>query len=214
MGECDMGSADVLTDFVEWGEQLSAKKYAVVIWNHGSGWSKKRGNTIFKGISYDDRPGNHYNSTIRLLSLKCSIASDSADILAFDACLMQMLEVSYAVKDHVDIMLASEDIEPGEVAILRIMAPIAANPEMGPTEVATMIVDTYDESYDGGSQGNRATTQSWVRMSKIDNLIRIERNSYSKWYFIQETKKAISKVQKFYYRQYNLIHFLKILEQR
>ena len=42
MGECDMGSADVLTDFVEWGAQhYPAKKYAVVIWNHGSGWSKK-----------------------------------------------------------------------------------------------------------------------------------------------------------------------------
>ena len=55
------------------------------------------------------------------------------DILAFDACLMQMLEVSYAVKDHVDIMLASEDIEPGEGwAYYESMAPIAANPEMGP----------------------------------------------------------------------------------
>ena len=32
MGECDMGSAGVLTDFVEWGAQnYPAKKYAVVI---------------------------------------------------------------------------------------------------------------------------------------------------------------------------------------
>ena len=45
MGECDMGNVDVLTDFVEWGAKTyPAKKYAVVIWNHGSGWSKRRGN--------------------------------------------------------------------------------------------------------------------------------------------------------------------------
>ena len=60
MGECDMGSADVLTDFVDWGAQnYPAKKYAVVIWNHGSGWNKRQGNTIFRGISYDDESGNH-----------------------------------------------------------------------------------------------------------------------------------------------------------
>ncbi|MEE2924192.1 MAG: clostripain-related cysteine peptidase [bacterium] len=221
MGECDMGSADVLTDFVEWGAQhYPAKKYAVVIWNHGSGWSKKRGNTIFKGISYDDQSGNHITTaqlTPAVAKMQQSLGQ-KVDILAFDACLMQMLEVSYAVKDHVDIMLASEDIEPGEGwAYYESMAPIAANPEMGPAEVATMIVDTYDESYDGGSQGNRATTQSWVRMSKIDNLINAlnEASATLNGNFIQETKKAISKVQKFYYRSnIDLIHFLKILEQQ
>ena len=69
----------------------------------------------------------------------------------------------------------------------------------------------------GGSQGNRATTQSWVRMSKIDNLINAlnEASATLNGNFIQETKKAISKVQKFYYRSnIDLIHFLKILEQQ
>ncbi len=221
MGECDMGSADVLTDFVDWGAQnYPAKKYAVVIWNHGSGWSKRQGNTIFRGISYDDESGNHITTaqlTPAVAKMQQSLGQ-KVDILAFDACLMQMLEVSYAVKDHVDIMLASEDIEPGEGwAYNDSMAPIAANPTMTAEEVATMIVETYDESYDGGSQGNRATTQSWVKLSKIDALMTALNISAStlSGNFIQETKTAIKKVQKFYYRSnIDLIHFIKILEQQ
>ncbi len=221
MGECDMGSANVLTDFVDWGAQnYPAKKYAIVIWNHGSGWRKKRGNNIFKGISYDDQSGNHISTaqlTPAVAKMQESLGQ-KVDILAFDACLMQMLEVSYAVKDHIDIMLASQDIEPGEGWDYNgSMAPIAANPTMTPAEVATMIVNTYDESYDGGSQGNRATTQSWVKLSKIDQLMNAlnETAVTLNGNFIQETQNAISQVQKFHYRSnIDLIHFLKILEQQ
>lgn len=221
MGECDMGSADVLTDFVEWGAQnYPAKKYAVVIWNHGTGWNKRQGNTIFKGISYDDQSGNHITTaqlTPALSKIRKSLGK-KLDILAFDACLMQMLEVSYAVKDDVDIMLASEEVEPGEGwAYNDSMAPIAANPQLSPAEVATIIVDTYDESYNGGSQGNRATTQSWVRMSEIDNLMTSLNNVASSLAgnFIAETRYAIKRVQKFYYRSnIDLIHFLKLMEQQ
>lgn len=221
MGECDMGSADVLTDFVEWGAQnYPAKKYAVVIWNHGSGWNKRQGNTIFKGISYDDESGNHITTaqlTPALSKIRTSLGK-KLDILAFDACLMQMMEVSYAVKDSVNIMLASEEVEPGEGwAYNDSMAPIAANPQLNPAEVATIIVDTYDESYNGGSQGNRATTQSWVRMSEMDNLMTSLNNVAASLAgnFISETKHAVKNVQKFYYRSnIDLIHFLKLMEQQ
>ena len=88
-------------------KNLSAKKYAVVIWNHGSGWSKRRGNNIPEGISYDDESGNHI-TTAQLTPAVAKNAGESGqkiDILAFDACLMQMLEVSYAVKNHVNYLL-------------------------------------------------------------------------------------------------------------
>lgn len=221
MGECDMGSPEVLTDFVEWGAQnYPAKKYALVIWNHGSGWNKREGNTIFKGISYDDQSGNHITTaqlTPAMAKIQDSLGK-KLDILAFDACLMQMLEVSYAVRNHVDIMLASEEVEPGEGwAYNDSMGPIAANPQMNPAEAATVIVDTYDASYDGGSQGNRATTQSWVRLSEIDNLMNTLNASATSLSgnFINETKTAIKKVQKFYYRSnIDLIHFLQLMEEQ
>jgi len=39
LGEVDMGSRKTLTDFLEWGvKNYPAKKYMVVLWNHGTGW--------------------------------------------------------------------------------------------------------------------------------------------------------------------------------
>ena len=35
------------------------------------------------------------------------------DVLAFDACLMQMAEVAYEVKDLADYVVGSEETEPG-----------------------------------------------------------------------------------------------------
>lgn len=221
MGECDMGSVDVLTDFVDWGVQnYPSKKLAVVLWNHGSGWNKKAGNTVFKGISYDDESGNHITTAQMGQASETikNILGRKLDILAFDACLMQMVEVSHAVKDNAHIMLASEEVEPGEGwAYNDSMKPIAQNPAVSAEEAATIIVDTYDASYDGGSQGNRATTQSWVRLSKADALASaIDEFAIAlKGNFIEETNDAVLQVQKFRYRSnIDLIHFLKLMEER
>ena len=218
MGECDMGSKDVLTDFVAWGaENYPAKKYAVVIWNHGSGWNKKAANQVFKGISYDDSSGNHITTAQMGEAAKTmrETLGQKVDILAFDACLMQMAEVAYVMKEDINIMLASEDVEPGEGwAYNDSMAPIAANPGMSAEEVATIIVDTYDASYDGGSQGNRSTTQSWVKADKTDALVSAlnEMSSQLAGNFIAETKEALDDVEKFYYRSnIDLIHFLELM---
>ena len=49
--ETDMGNPKTLSDFLVWGVQnYPAKKYAVIVWNHGNGW---------QGVSYDDNPQSH-----------------------------------------------------------------------------------------------------------------------------------------------------------
>jgi len=221
MGEVDMGDKDVLTDFFAWGvENYPAKKYALVLWNHGSGWNKRQGNIIFKGISYDDESGNHITTAQlgeALQTIKTTLGR-KLDILAFDACLMQMVEVAYSIRNEVDIMLASEEVEPGEGwAYTESMQPIAENPAMSPAEAATVIVDTYDESYNGGSQGNRSTTQSWVRLSEMDNLMNALNSAATALTgsHSQEIKATIKAVQKFYYRSnVDLIHFLDLMHQK
>ena len=40
LGRIDMGSPGTLYDFVSWAvEKYPAKKYALVLWNHGGGWT-------------------------------------------------------------------------------------------------------------------------------------------------------------------------------
>ena len=50
-----------LADFGKWAkEKYPAKKYMMVVWNHGDGWLKnKPAATDNKGISYDEETGNH-----------------------------------------------------------------------------------------------------------------------------------------------------------
>jgi Clostripain family len=70
------------------------------------------------------------------------------DILGMDACLMNMLEVAYEMKDVARFMVGSEETEPPAgwpyAAILR---PLAENPTMSPAELSARIVVEYQASY-------------------------------------------------------------------
>ncbi len=221
LGEVDMGSVDVYVDFVKWGiENYPADHYAVVMWNHGSGWNKQPGTEI-KGISYDDQSGNHI-TTNQLTDAHNRIAQmlgKKLDILAFDACLMQMLEVSYAVKDSVEVMLASEEVEPGEgwayTEALNALQKAGAG-RHGAEAFATEVVDTYIRSYQNGSQGNRKATQSWVypaRLDKVVETLNAAAQSLMKPTYTDAIKAAISEVQRYHERSNaDAIHFLKLLQ--
>lgn len=216
MGEVDMGSVDVYTDFVKWGaENYPADHYAVIMWNHGSGWTKKPGTEI-RGISYDDQSHNHIttNQLTEAHAKIQDILGKKLDVLAFDACLMQMVEVAYAVKDNVEIMLASEEVEPGE-GWAYVEALQALQKGGSAEEFSTEVVDTYITSYMNGSQGNRQATQAWVYPAKIDGVV-TTLNALAADLMgthTEEIKSAISKVQRFYERSNaDLVHFLELLD--
>ena len=109
--ETDMGSAQTLSEFLKWGTtNFPAKKYALIIWNHGTGW---------QGVSYDNNPNNH----LTLPELRRGLEGFQAypnsnrtapkiDLLSFDACLMSSLEVAFELKDSVGIMVGSQFLVP------------------------------------------------------------------------------------------------------
>lgn len=106
----DMGVPETLADFVAWGKRnYPADRYALVIWNHGSGWSRK-GGPDSRSVSYDDETGN----VIYTWQLRQALANQHLDIIAFDASLMQMIEVAYEIRDHADFVAGSEESPPGE----------------------------------------------------------------------------------------------------
>lgn len=106
----DMGAPATLADFIAWGKRnYPADRYALVIWNHGSGWSRK-GEESSRSVSYDDETGN----TIYTWELDGALANQHLDIIAFDASLMQMIEVAYEIRSHADFIAGSEESPPGE----------------------------------------------------------------------------------------------------
>lgn len=108
----DMGSYSTLRNFVNWTKQrYPADRYCLVIWNHGNGWHSRNleENWPTRAVSYDDETHN----AIQIWQLKQALSGTKVDILAWDASLMQMLEVAYEVRDNAHYVVGSEESPPG-----------------------------------------------------------------------------------------------------
>jgi len=170
VGKIDTGDYKELVKFVKWAhENYPAEKYLVDIWNHGAGWKRNRGPV--KGISYDDGSGNHITTPQLGEAMKQikAIIGHNVDVLGMDACLMQMVEVGYEVKDSVDFIAASEETEPGNGWPYQlVVGPLVKKPTMEASELASVTVQAYKQEYSAGSE---STTQSAVDCSKFDGVI-------------------------------------------
>jgi hypothetical protein len=108
--EPNMADPRTLSEFLAWGLQMSPTgRHAVVLWNHGTGW-RSRSEGITRGISYDSSAG----CDMRIPQVRSAFETFPAvDLLGFDACLMQMVEVAYELRDAAAYIVASEDNVPG-----------------------------------------------------------------------------------------------------
>ena len=164
LAKVDMGDYNHLVDFANWAKtNYPAKKYMLIVWNHGAGWIKSAelGN---KGISYDDQTGNHITTPQLGMALK---AIGKVDVYGSDACLMQMPEVDYEIKDYADYIVGSEETEPGDGYTYNLMlGPLVAKPTMGGEELGKLAVDAYADHY-----GTEDHTQSLVKSSALAGFI-------------------------------------------
>ena len=168
LGMVDMGDYRSLADFGKWAKQAyPAKRYMLIIENHGSGWEKGlRGPMTNKGISYDEESGNHINTPQLALALK---EMGKVDVFGTDACLMQMAEVVYEIKDYAEYIVGSEETEPGDGYTYNdFLGPVVRNPSMGSLELGKQAVNAYADHYDGIRQ---AYTQSLVVPAKAEKLL-------------------------------------------
>lgn len=168
MGELDMGDYKNLIDFVKWAKKTyPAKKYMLVVWNHGSGWEKSKGKAN-KGISYDEASGNHMTTPQLGLAMK---EIGKVDVYGSDACLMSMAEVIYEIKDNAEYIVGSEETEPGDgYTYNTLLAPLIAKPSMGPAELAKLAVDAYSDHYRDQGEGS---TQAYIRADKINDFLKM-----------------------------------------
>ncbi len=162
----DMGDWNQLVQFVKWAKaKYPARKYMLIVWNHGDGWkTKSLGSRILKGISYDDETGNGITS----VQLGQALAQmGQLDIYASDACLMQMAEVVYELKNYAPVIVGSEETEPGDgwdyAAFLSRVNPANLSPEA----VAKAAVEGYNASYSAKGSG---TTMAAVRSAQAEPL--------------------------------------------
>ena len=168
LGELNMGDPQTLVDFASWAAtECPAKKYLLVIWNHGGGFRSPAYTT--KDIAWDDTSGGDRITMPELEYALSEIGTQigkKIDIVGMDACLMAMTEVAYQIKDCADILVASEESEPGDGwPYDTILAQLVANSTMSSEQLATDIVNKYIIFYPYDN-----VTQSAIDLSYMDDL--------------------------------------------
>lgn len=189
----DMGSTDCLRSFVKWGRATyPAKRFMLVIWNHGQGWrfqlakneklriASSRGDTTsvlipalvadappmggFRAVSSDDDTRSIlFNKQIQDV-VESEFKDRKLDVLGYDACLMGMLETAYAFAPSTEVMVASEDLEPAAGWDYEAwLAPLVSKPSMSGEELAKHVVDGYEAL----NKNKYFTTLSALRLKDV-----------------------------------------------
>ncbi len=170
MPEQDMGDYKTFVDFVVWGmRSFPAKKYAVVFWNHGSGWSKDAPLSA-KSISYDDTSMTHM-TTGQIAQSMAEIQALTArrvDVVAFDACLMAMFEIADSVSEYSDFFVASEANIPGKgFAYDDLLEDFNSRADKSARQLSLDMVGTYKEEYSSAFGG---VTIGAMELSKLEGV--------------------------------------------
>jgi hypothetical protein len=167
-GELNMGEAKTLSDFIKkCMKEYPARKYALIIGGHGGGW---------QGICEDQT--SHYDG-LRMEELKEALqdVGKPIDLIAFDSCLMGMIEVAYQIEScDVHVMVGSEDylryvkdfiFEYG-FPYDGVLSALTKNSAMDANELARTIVSKFEEDYEG--EPPFLGTVSAIDLSKIAEL--------------------------------------------
>lgn len=213
--ETNTGDPEALLDFITWASRAyPAKRYALVLWNHGTGWkdddiyrsalrqgvedritrgqvrgltSGRVGRALFsttlerlvveaaeneRAILFDDSSADFLDN-VELRSVLQDAAEhlgQPLDLLGLDACLMNMLEVHYQVRDLCRVVVGSQEIEPGDGwPYDAVLTHLTREPDMSPEDLGRAIVQAYVGFYQGHFPG-LSVTQSAIRTAGIEAL--------------------------------------------
>jgi hypothetical protein len=179
IGECNMADPQTLKDFITWATQnYPAPSYALIMWNHGDGWrslepvssdesslmQEDRIALSVKAAGFDDTSDDYLYMDEMEQALKD--ANIHFDLIGFDECLMAMAEVAYEIKDFADVMVASEEEEPGPGwPYDDFLQNLVSDPDLTASELANSIVNAF------GAEYSSSTTLSALDLTRFTDFI-------------------------------------------
>jgi hypothetical protein len=170
------GDPATLTDFLTWGiTNYRADHYVVFLHGHGLAWL---------GFGTDERFGS---TTMKLAQLsnafgaaRAATGTDRFDLVMFDACLLNTIEVASEMRQHARYMVASETVEiAAGQPYGRIMKPIAKSGVLPDSSrvlsIMTTMVNEYVRKYSGflhpdAPESDAALTLMGLDLDKVGNL--------------------------------------------
>ena len=165
LGYSDMADWHVLRNFVDWGVHgFPADHYCLVLWDHGNGWQIRSAavGPQFKYFLTDSTSGN----VMHITDVPSALAGENIDVVAFDTCLMQEMEVAYELKNSANYMVGTAGPEPAagynyDTVLSNITSSTA------PADLCRIIVNQYVTVYPPPTAN---ITQSAFDLTKIDEL--------------------------------------------
>lgn len=171
LGTINSGDPDQLESFIKWGIQnYPADKYAVIIWNHGSGWQGRTKGKIYRAIAEDDSSGGDYIDQLELKQVFQNVYSSlgaKLDLIGMDACVMGNVEVAYDFINtgkYITFSQASEEA-PGWAYDLFLQS-LVSDPTCDGAALGTYIVNAFAQEYGY----NSSLTLSTIDLSKVSSL--------------------------------------------
>ncbi len=161
----DMGDPDTLNDFITWAKTYyPADRYALVLWNHGNGWRRSPQDEATRAFSYDDQ----YGTSIKTWQTDEALMGHTFDIIAWDASLMQMMEVAYEARDYADFIVGSEESPPADgYPYDDVFRPFRDNPDASTSNLTKAFVDGM---LNHPPYATRKITQSSIDTSELGNV--------------------------------------------
>ncbi|NHJ87493.1 MAG: hypothetical protein FK734_18675 [Asgard group archaeon] len=162
LGEVDMGDPLILQNFIEYCFiNFPAQNYLLDIWDHGAG---------VYGCCSDETSGTilRINELQSGINTACSNRGERINIVSFDCCLMNMIELSYELRTYCDYLVASEESIPFNGYNYKgILDELFLNVSLTPLELGKIIVDIYHETY----SNTVSTCLSLIDLSEVSTLI-------------------------------------------
>lgn len=156
--ELDLSHRSTLRSYVEWAvEKYPAEHYMMNLWGHGKSW---------KGMPMED------HELLTLDEMDHALSGQTFDIIGFDACTMGCFETYYQLKEHAEIIIASEMEEtiegwPYDLILERIVK----EDELLPEDLSRLIIEEYvdwSERYSGVSSGLTAVRTDKIPEKELD----------------------------------------------
>ncbi|MCR5119466.1 MAG: hypothetical protein K6B44_07600 [Lachnospiraceae bacterium] len=149
--QLNCSEAENLCDFIRWSStNYPADRYILIFWDHGGG--------AVDGFGYDE--WSEYEESLTLDGIKWALDSAGVDFdfIGMDACIMSSIETCYALYDHCDYAILSEDFESAIGWSYRDWLTQLARDTSVPTEeLARTIIDDMVNANDNSIMGSSST---------------------------------------------------------
>ena len=128
----------------------------------------------FRTLSYDETDKDKlYNQELQL-HLQQVLKGEKLDVIAFDACLMAMVETVYALRGVATSFAGSEELVPGTgFQYDEWLNVLTDNPNMDGRALGKVLVDSFEQRYGTATEirdPNPSTAFSAVDLTKMDQL--------------------------------------------